>query len=204
MAKAETADLVVVGAGMVGGWASWFAAGSGADRVIVLEKDLAGQGASSRAAGVVRAQGGTPDHGRARPVLDRLLPLATGRHRDGLRVPRARLPDPRGDAAGCARGNARVEMQRTAGLDVRWVDAGGVRAQPDPRGRGTSRRSSARRTARSILRGTCARTRSPCNGRACCCASGRRSSDCERRPRAADADASPAWRRPTESSRRSA
>ena len=60
MAKTETADLVVVGAGMVGGWASWFAARSGADRVVVLEKDLAGQGATSRAAGVVRAQGGTP------------------------------------------------------------------------------------------------------------------------------------------------
>src|SRR6476661_4211048 len=60
MAKAKTADLVVVGAGMVGGWASWFAATSGAGSVVVLEKDLAGQGASSRAAGVVRAQGGTP------------------------------------------------------------------------------------------------------------------------------------------------
>ena len=60
MAKTQSADLVVVGAGMVGGWASWFAATSGAERVVVLEKDLAGQGASSRAAGVVRAQGGTP------------------------------------------------------------------------------------------------------------------------------------------------
>ena len=49
MAKTQSADLVVVGAGMVGGWASWFAATSGAERVVVLEKDLAGQGASSRA-----------------------------------------------------------------------------------------------------------------------------------------------------------
>ena len=58
MAKAETADLVVVGAGMVGGWASWFAAGSGAGARRPGEGPV-GQGASSRAAGVVRAQGGT-------------------------------------------------------------------------------------------------------------------------------------------------
>ena len=55
----RTADLVVVGAGTVGGWAGYFARTSGAGRVIVLERGLAGQGASSRAAGIVRAQGGT-------------------------------------------------------------------------------------------------------------------------------------------------
>lgn len=57
----QTADLAVVGAGTLGGWASVFASMSGARDVVVLERDLAGQGASSRAAGVVRAQGGTPD-----------------------------------------------------------------------------------------------------------------------------------------------
>ena len=51
---------MVVGAGTVGGWASWFAKTSGAGRVVVLERGLAGEGASSRAAGIVRAQGGTP------------------------------------------------------------------------------------------------------------------------------------------------
>ena len=56
----EHADLVVVGAGTVGGWASWFAKTAGAGRVVVLERGLVGQGASSRAAGIVRAQGGTP------------------------------------------------------------------------------------------------------------------------------------------------
>ena len=54
-----TPDLVVVGAGTVGGWAGWFASRIGA-RVTVLERHTAGQGASSRAAGIVRAQGGTP------------------------------------------------------------------------------------------------------------------------------------------------
>src|SRR2546426_1931103 len=56
----DRADLVVVGAGTVGGWAAYFARQHGAGRVVVLEQGLAGQGASSRAAGIVRAQGGTP------------------------------------------------------------------------------------------------------------------------------------------------
>src|SRR5829696_4171944 len=53
------ADLVVVGGGALGGWASYFAAADGAGKVVVLERGLVGQGASSRAAGIVRAQGGT-------------------------------------------------------------------------------------------------------------------------------------------------
>ena len=57
---ADQADLVVVGAGTVGGWASVFAAADGVGRTVVLERGLAGMGASSRAAGIVRAQGGTP------------------------------------------------------------------------------------------------------------------------------------------------
>ncbi|MEX2183435.1 MAG: FAD-dependent oxidoreductase, partial [Chloroflexota bacterium] len=56
----ERADLVVVGAGTLGGWASVFAAEASLERVIVVERDLTGMGASSRAAGIVRAQGGTP------------------------------------------------------------------------------------------------------------------------------------------------
>src|SRR2546421_4168049 len=57
---ADRADLVVVGAGTIGGWASYFARSQGAGRVIVIERGRAGEGASSRAAGIVRAQGGIP------------------------------------------------------------------------------------------------------------------------------------------------
>lgn len=57
---AERADLVIVGAGTLGGWASVFAAEAGIGRVVVVERGQAGMGASSRAAGIVRAQGGTP------------------------------------------------------------------------------------------------------------------------------------------------
>ena len=60
MTTPDRADLVVVGAGTIGGWASYFAKTDGAGRVVVLERGLVGMGASSRAAGIVRAQGGTP------------------------------------------------------------------------------------------------------------------------------------------------
>src|SRR5258707_3320648 len=56
----STADAVVVGGGTIGAWCAYFLRTSGVDRVILLDKDRLGQGASSRAAGIVRTQGGTP------------------------------------------------------------------------------------------------------------------------------------------------
>jgi sarcosine oxidase subunit beta len=123
MAKRETADLVVVGAGMVGGWASWFAATDGADSVIVLEKGLAGQGASSRAAGMVRAQGGTPTtvalgtfsidfYNRQRDLIG----TDSGFRELGYMILATTARDER-------EGADRVAMQREAGLDARWVDS---------------------------------------------------------------------------------
>src|SRR5580692_12064050 len=53
------ADAVVVGGGTVGGWCAYFLRQAGLDRVVLVEKRTLGQGASSRAAGVVRTQGGT-------------------------------------------------------------------------------------------------------------------------------------------------
>jgi glycine/D-amino acid oxidase-like deaminating enzyme len=55
----DTADAVVIGGGTVGAWCAYFLRRSGLDRVMLLEKRTLGQGASSRAAGVVRTQGGT-------------------------------------------------------------------------------------------------------------------------------------------------
>jgi sarcosine oxidase, subunit beta len=56
----EAADAVVVGGGTVGAWCAYFLRQAGLDRVVLVEKGILGQGASSRAAGVVRLQGGTP------------------------------------------------------------------------------------------------------------------------------------------------
>jgi sarcosine oxidase subunit beta len=123
MAKRDTADLVVVGAGTIGGWASVFAKEQGVERVVVLEKDLAGQGASSRAAGVVRAQGGTPQT------------VALGMWSiDFYRSQQERYGTDSGfrelgylilatNASQEREAIARVEMQREAGLEVRSVDA---------------------------------------------------------------------------------
>ena len=55
----DTADAVVVGGGTVGAWCAYFLRRSGLDRVVLLEKRTLGQGASSRAAGIMRSQGGT-------------------------------------------------------------------------------------------------------------------------------------------------
>jgi sarcosine oxidase subunit beta len=57
----RTADAVVVGGGTVGAWCAYFLRQSGLERVVLVEKDILGSGASSRAAGVVRMQGGTPE-----------------------------------------------------------------------------------------------------------------------------------------------
>ena len=119
----ETADLVVVGAGTVGGWASWFARRNGAKRVVVLERDLVGQGASSRAAGIVRAQGGRPETvalGRWSIGFYRsqreLLGTDSGFRELGYLILAVTRRDER-------EGLERVEMQRAAGLEVRWVSA---------------------------------------------------------------------------------
>lgn len=119
----DVADLVVVGAGTVGGWASWFARKAGAKRVVVLERDLVGQGASSRAAGVVRAQGGAAETVRlGQWSIDfyrrerELLGTDSGFRELGYLILAVTKRDER-------EGRERVAMQQASGLDVRWVSA---------------------------------------------------------------------------------
>jgi len=59
--SSTTADAVVVGGGTIGAWCAVFLKAAGLEHVVLLEADRLGTGASSRAAGMVRAQGGT-DH----------------------------------------------------------------------------------------------------------------------------------------------
>ena len=124
----ERADLVVVGAGTVGGWASVFATEAGARSVIVLERDTAGSGASSRAAGMVRAQGGSPDTVRLgmwsidfyRSQRDR-YGTDSGFRGPGYVILAVTAADERA-------AHERIAMQRTTGLGARWVDALEVRS----------------------------------------------------------------------------
>jgi len=120
----DRADLVVIGAGTVGGWASVFAAADGVGRVVVLERGLAGMGASSRAAGIVRAQGGMP----ATVALGRwsidfyhrqsaAYGTDSGFRELGYLILAVTEADERA-------GRERVAMQKVAGLtDVRWLSA---------------------------------------------------------------------------------
>ena len=59
MTRSRQADVVVVGGGTVGAWTAVLLAESGVANVVLLEATTLGDGASSRAAGMVRAQGGT-------------------------------------------------------------------------------------------------------------------------------------------------
>jgi sarcosine oxidase subunit beta len=121
MAK-DRADLVIVGAGTIGGWASYFARLGGAERVIVIERGRAGDGASSRAAGMVRAQGGTPTTvalGRwsidfYRTQQDR-LGTDSGFRELGYLILARSIED-------VNTGRERVAMQKAAGIDVRWLE----------------------------------------------------------------------------------
>src|SRR5439155_3511354 len=92
-------------------------------RVIVLERDLAGQGASSRAAGIVRAQGGSP----ATVALGRwsvdfyrrqleLIGTDSGFRELGYLLLAMTARD-------VGEGMQRVAMQRRQGLAVEWVGA---------------------------------------------------------------------------------
>jgi sarcosine oxidase, subunit beta len=118
----KRADLVIVGAGTVGGWASYFARRSGAQRVVVLERGRSGEGASSRAAGMVRAQGGTPGTVRLGSWSiafynrqQRELGTDSGFRELGYLI-LATTPEEERAA------QQRIAMQRQAGLAVRWVD----------------------------------------------------------------------------------
>jgi glycine/D-amino acid oxidase-like deaminating enzyme len=117
----ERADLVVVGAGTIGAWAAYFARTGGAGRVIVLDQGRAGEGASSRAAGIVRAQGGTP----AAVALGRwsidfyrsqkdVLGTDSGFRELGYVLLAMTDADVR-------EGKARVAMQNGMGVPARWI-----------------------------------------------------------------------------------
>jgi sarcosine oxidase, subunit beta len=118
----KTADAVVVGGGTVGAWCAYFLRQAGLDRVVLVEKGYLGQGASSRAAGVVRMQGGTPEAVRL-GIWSRQFYL---RQRDeigtdsGFTEQGYLLPCFTGAEVAAAR--ERMAMQAALGVPVRWLD----------------------------------------------------------------------------------
>src|SRR5580700_1151830 len=121
---AGTADAIVIGGGTVGAWCAYFLRRSGLDRVVLLEKRMLGQGASSRAAGVVRTQGGTPWAVRLGEWSRKFylsqhdeLGIDSGFTPQGYLLPCFTDDD-------VAAARERMAMQTGLGLRVRWLEPG--------------------------------------------------------------------------------
>ncbi len=132
MTSSDQADVVVVGGGTVGAWAAVQLAERGVGRVVLVESKTLGEGASSRAAGMVRAQGGTETAIRLgmrtqdfyRSTGDR-FPLDCGFVAQGYLMPC--FTD-----AEVAQAHDRIALQRRVGLEVEWLSS----AEIDSRGTG--------------------------------------------------------------------
>jgi len=124
----DTADAIVVGGGTVGAWCAYFLRRSGLDRVILLEKRTLGDGASSRAAGIVRTQGGTPWAVRLGD-WSRKFYL---RQHDELGIDSGFIPQgyllPCFTAEDVTAARGRMAMQNAEGLSVRWLEPADVDA----------------------------------------------------------------------------
>ena len=124
MRVSETADAVVVGGGTVGAWCAYFLRRSGLEHVVLLEKRTLGQGASSRAAGVVRTQGGTPWAVQLGEWSRRFY-LS---QQDELGIDSGFTPQgyllPCFTEAEVTAARARMDMQNALGLSVRWLEPG--------------------------------------------------------------------------------
>lgn len=123
----SSADAVVVGGGTIGAWCAWFLRREGLD-VVLLEAETLGKGASSRAAGMVRAQGGTETAVRLGLFTQdfyrhqrEFLPLDSGFVEQGYFMPCFGADD-------VAVAKARIAMQQELGVDVRWVEPAEVDA----------------------------------------------------------------------------
>lgn len=114
-------DVVVVGGGTVGGWAAVLLAEAGRS-VTLVEAETLGAGASSRAAGMVRAQGGTEaairlgmwsqDFYRAQAGS---YPLDSGFVAQGYLLPCFSTDE-------VAAAHDRIALQQSLGLEVEWWD----------------------------------------------------------------------------------
>jgi sarcosine oxidase subunit beta len=130
MTSSDNADVVVVGGGTVGAWTAVLLAEAGAGRVVLLEAATLGDGASSRAAGMVRAQGGTEPAIklglRAQEFYsasgDR-FPLDCGFVVQGYLMPAF-------TEAEVQQAQDRIALQQSLGLTVEWLSSDDLDARP--------------------------------------------------------------------------
>jgi sarcosine oxidase subunit beta len=123
MTSSRSADVVVVGGGTVGAWTAVLLAESGVQHVVLLEATTLGDGASSRAAGMVRAQGGTETAIRLGLRTQEFyaasgdrFPLDCGFTAQGYLMPCFTEVE-------VQQAHDRIALQRGLGLEVEWLSA---------------------------------------------------------------------------------
>jgi sarcosine oxidase subunit beta len=118
----DSRDAVVVGGGTVGAWTACLLAEAGLS-VTLVEGATLGAGASSRAAGMVRAQGGTEAAIRLGMFSRAFYAGQAGRFPldSGFVAQGYLMPCFTDDEVAAAR--ARIALQQSLGLDVGWLDA---------------------------------------------------------------------------------
>jgi sarcosine oxidase subunit beta len=126
MTSFRSADVVVVGGGTVGAWTAVLLAESGVPNVVLIEARTLGDGASSRAAGMVRAQGGTETAIRLGLRTQEFyaasgdrFPLDCGFVAQGYLMPC--FTDAEVEQA-----HERIALQRTLGLEVDWLSGADI------------------------------------------------------------------------------
>ena len=121
MTSFRSADVVVVGGGTVGAWTAVLLAESGIPNVVLIEARTLGDGASSRAAGMVRAQGGTEPAIRLGLRTQEFyaasgdrFPLDCGFVAQGYLMPCF-------SDAEVQQAHDRIALQQSLGLEVQWL-----------------------------------------------------------------------------------
>ena len=126
MTSSRSADVVVVGGGTVGAWTAVLLAEKGVKHVVLVEASTLGDGASSRAAGMVRAQGGTETAIRLGLASQEFyaasgdrFPLDCGFKAQGYLMPCF-------SDAEVQQAHDRIALQRRLGLDVEWLSGADI------------------------------------------------------------------------------
>jgi len=126
MTSSRSAEVVVVGGGTVGAWTAVLLAERGVANVVLIEARTLGDGASSRAAGMVRAQGGTETAIRLGLRSQEFYAASGDRFPLGCGFVAQGYLMPCFTDAEVAQAHERIALQRSLGLDVEWLSSADI------------------------------------------------------------------------------